>query len=308
MNNRSRMLAVAAALSLVAAPAFAQNINSGATGTFGQVQLRAGFSPDPHAVTVAGGGAIESTRADDECLAGYIASRPSYTLRYRAGELPLYIFSVSEADTTIAVRAPDGQWYCDDDSGGSLNPVVSWQTPRSGRYQIWVGRFAVQNETAPAVLNISEIGGPAQPTTPPTGDGPDFSLPPAFGSVDLVSGFQPDPHTQTIAAGGAIDASGLGQPGCVGWIAQAPDYRVSFTAGTAGLPLVFSVQSDSDTTLVINDAQGNWVCDDDGGNNGLNPAITFANPASGQYDVWVGTFSQGELQDSTLNVSELYAQ
>ena len=57
-----------------------------------------------------------------------------------------------------------------------------------------------------------------------------------------------------------------------------------------------------------NDASGNWVCDDDGGNNGLNPAITFANPTSGQYDVWVGTFSEGTLQPSTLNISELYAQ
>ena len=35
---------------------------------------------------------------------------------------------------------------------------------------------------------------------------------------------------------------------------------------------------EANTTLVINDAQGNWVCDDDGGTNNLNPAINFANP------------------------------
>jgi hypothetical protein len=40
----------------------------------------------------------------------------------------------------------------------------------------------------------------------------------------------------------------------------------------------------------------------------LNPAITFANPTSGQYDIWVGTYAEGDLQPSTLNVSELYAQ
>ncbi|MBL8543294.1 MAG: peptidase S1 [Hyphomonadaceae bacterium] len=147
------------------------------------------------------------------------------------------------------------------------------------------------------------MGGPEQQAS---GEQPDFSLDPAYGAVDLRAGFTPDPHNKEIAAGGAIDASSLGG-NCVGWVARAPDYRVNWTAGSGANPLIFSVQSDSDTTLVINDAQGNWVCDDDGGNEGLNPAISFSNPVSGQYDVWVGTFMQGDLQASTLSVSELYS-
>jgi hypothetical protein len=83
---------------------------------------------------------------------------------------------------------------------------------------------------------------------------------------------------------------------------------VHWTAGSGQLPLVFSVSSASDTTLVINDAGGNWLCDDDGGNEGLNPAITIASPPSGQYDIWVGTYAEGQLQDSTLYVSELSSQ
>jgi hypothetical protein len=201
------------------------------------------------------------------------------------------------------VRTPNGEWVCNDDSAG-LNPMVSWENPRTGRYQIWVGRFGAQSETAPAMLYISEVGGPE------TSDGemPDYSLDPAYGGVELTSGFQPDPHTVAISAGGAIDAAVLGQPGCVGYIAQAPDYRVNWTAGSGSLPLIFSVASDADTTLVINDAEGNWLCDDDGGNAGLNPSITITAPAPGQFDVWVGTYSEGELQDSTLNVSELTSQ
>ncbi|MBY0564283.1 MAG: peptidase S1 [Hyphomonadaceae bacterium] len=148
------------------------------------------------------------------------------------------------------------------------------------------------------------MGGPA---TQVSGETPDFSLDPAYGSADLAAGFQPDPHTREISAGGSIDASVLGG-NCVGWVARAPDYRVNWTAGSGSLPLVFSVQSDSDTTLVINDAQGNWVCDDDGGNVGLNPSLSFASPASGQYDVWVGTFTQGQLQPSVLHVSEISSQ
>jgi hypothetical protein len=297
-----QIFAAAAALALIATPAYAQRLNTGATGTFGQVQLRTGFQPDPHAVTVTAGGAIEATRADEDCNAGYIAARPSFTLRYTAGELPLYISATSDADATIAVRTPNGEWVCNDDAN-SLNPMVSWESPRSGRYQIWVGRFGSQ-ETVPALLYISEIGGPENTD----GEMPDYSLDPAYGAVDLVSGFQPDPHTLAIAAGGAIDASVLGQPGCVGYIAQAPDYRVNWTAGSGSLPLIFSVAADADTTLVINDAEGNWLCDDDSGNAGLNPSVTITAPASGQYDVWVGTYREGELQDSTLNVSELTSQ
>ncbi len=304
MKALLRSVAAMAVICMAATPAYAQNLNTGATGTFGQVRLNAGFEPDPHSVTVNAGGAIDATRASTECNAGFIAQRPSYSVRYTSGDFPLYFFAQSDADTTLAVRAPNGAWVCDDDSGGNLNPLVSFAAPQSGRYQVWVGRFGAQGETASAVLSISEIGGPQAPIGE---GGPDFTLDPAYGAIDLVSGFTPDPHRVAIAAGGSLDASQLGG-NCLGFIAQAPDYRVNWTAGSGSLPLVISVASDADTVLVINDAQGNWVCDDDGGNEGLNPAVTFTNPASGQYDIWVGTYSQGELQNSTLSVSEIYSE
>jgi hypothetical protein len=246
---------------------------------------------------VTAGGTADASSVSSACV-GMIANRADFTLRYReAGELPLIFSATSDADTTLAIRAPDGRWYCDDDSGGNLNPLVRFDSPRNGRYQIWVGTYGA--DPAPAVLHISEIGG--------VGPRPDYALDPAYGTVDLVSGFEPDPHVQPIQAGGDIDASVLGG-NCVGWIARAPDYRLNWTAGSGALPLVFSVASDSDTTLVINDAEGNWICDDDGGNSGFNPAITFSNPVSGQYDIWVGTYAQGGLRPSTLHISELYAQ
>lgn len=288
------MAAAAAAALCVSLPAQAQ-VNTSQSGAYGQVTLRSGFEPDPHSVTLTAGGGVEASTVSSDCV-GMIAQRADFTLRYRdAGDLPLIISAASEGDATLAIRAPDGQWYCDDDSGGGLNPRVRFATPRNGRYQIWVGTFG--EEPTPAVLSISEID-----------PRPDFTLEPAYGTIELVSGFQPDPHTVGISAGGELDASAMGVPGCIGWVARAPDYRVNWTAGSGALPLVFSVAAEADTTLVINDAEGNWVCDDDGGNNGLNPAITFANPVSGQYDIWVGTYSQGNLQPSTLNVSELYAE
>jgi hypothetical protein len=136
----------------------------------------------------------------------------------------------------------------------------------------------------------------------------DFSLAPNYGTVTLSKGFTPDPHRVNVLAGGSIDASRLGN-GCTGMIANAPDVRLQWTnTGANTLPLSISVSSTADTTLVINLPDGSWVCDDDSGNNGLNPAVTLANPPSGQYDIWIGTFGSGSsMQQSQLSISELYS-
>lgn len=132
-----------------------------------------------------------------------------------------------------------------------------------------------------------------------------YGLDPAYGTIALATGFEPDPYQVELRSGGPVDAAGLGSP-CVGYIANAPDVRLNFTGGSS-LPLVLSVSSSVDTTLVVNDPNGEWYCDDDGGNNGLNPSIAFDRPASGQYDIWIGTYSNTSLQPAVLNISELYS-
>ena len=58
---------------------------------------------------------------------------------------------------TLLVNAPDGSWYCNDDSNG-LNPMVSWSSPRSGQYDIWIGTYGSGSGMASATLTISELG------------------------------------------------------------------------------------------------------------------------------------------------------
>jgi hypothetical protein len=130
----------------------------------------------------------------------------------------------------------------------------------------------------------------------------DYSQEPSFGSVTLSVGFAPDPHSRNLTAGGNIRAE-TRFSSCRGSIANAPDYSVYYTAGS--LPLIFSVDSDSDTTLVINGPDTRWYCDDDGADEPLNPLVRFDNPQSGRYDIWVGTYSQGAGVPATLFVSEL---
>ena len=133
----------------------------------------------------------------------------------------------------------------------------------------------------------------------------DFSANPTYGSTNLSSGFPSDPRTVNLSSGGSIDARGLGGS-CRGYIANAPDYRVNYTAGST-FPLIFSVNSDSDTTLIINGPDGRFYCDDDSGE-GLNPSYRFSRPQSGQYDIWVGTYASANLQSATLYISEVSSQ
>ena len=125
-----------------------------------------------------------------------------------------------------------------------------------------------------------------------------ISLDPTFGSVTLKAGFLPDPFVKNLIAGGPIQTN-LG--GVRAWIANPPDFKLYYTAGNFALTI--HAESDADTTLLINRPDGTWVADDDSGGN-LNPLIRFARPLSGRYDIYVGTFNQGNAR-ATLFITEL---
>ena len=129
---------------------------------------------------------------------------------------------------------------------------------------------------------------------------------PNYGTINLDVGFEPDPQTIAVSAGGDLDASGIGNA-CRGYISNAPDLRLVYQAGSS-LPLILSVSADADTTLVVNAPDGRFYCDDDGGNRGLNPSIRFDRPASGRYEIWVGTYRDGNLEKAELKISELYSE
>ena len=123
-----------------------------------------------------------------------------------------------------------------------------------------------------------------------------------FGEVRLNVGFTPDPHRVSLTAGGSIDAySDTNLPAaCVGDISDAPDYEVTYSAGS--LPLVFRTRSSTDTTLIINGPDGRWYCDDDSWGDG-DAEVRFNKPASGTYDIWIGTFNGG-VAPATLMITE----
>ncbi|WP_139103048.1 peptidase S1 [Pararhodobacter sp. CCB-MM2] len=127
-----------------------------------------------------------------------------------------------------------------------------------------------------------------------------YNLAPSYGSFNLSAGFSNDPRSATGRAGGDIHVDPLaGCPGG-GWFANAPDFRLHYQAGS--FPLTFYVRANGDTMLLVNAPNGNWYCNDD--TDGLDPAIRFPSPASGQYDVWIGTFNRSRVQNTTVYVTE----
>ena len=129
----------------------------------------------------------------------------------------------------------------------------------------------------------------------------DISAEPTYGTVGLASGFVPDPHVVELTAGGSVDASSV-DGNCAGFIADAPDVDFNFEAGS--LPLHFTATSEGDTTLVINQPDGSWICNDDADGT-FNPRISLDSPQSGLYNIWVGSYSAGEMPAASLAISEL---
>ena len=133
-------------------------------------------------------------------------------------------------------------------------------------------------------------------------DAQDWRRAPAFGAVSLSAGFVPDPYVHRVTAGGTLDASRVIGGNCLGTIANAPDFRMYYSAG--GYALTIHATSGADTTLVVNAPDGSWHCNDDW--DGLDPGMTFPAPMSGQYDVWLGSYGGGRGIPAQIMITELY--
>nr|WP_303696842.1 peptidase [Brevundimonas subvibrioides] len=129
--------------------------NSGLTANFGEYYLSAGFTPDPYWLPLYSGGSIDASVVASGCV-GMISEAPDFQLTYESGSLPLTFGVEADGDTTLVINGPDGQWYCDDDSGGQADPEVTFRNPRSGVYDVWVGAYAGRGVSGR--LFVTELG------------------------------------------------------------------------------------------------------------------------------------------------------
>ncbi|NOY91382.1 MAG: hypothetical protein GXP55_09235 [Deltaproteobacteria bacterium] len=268
--------------------------------------LQSGFTPDPHVLTGSSGGRIAARRVATGC-AGWIARRPDHVLNLEGGFGFFRVAATSSQDTTLVVMAPDGSWYCNDDSQGT-NPEVRRNRWEPGQYLVWVGSYR-QGQNADYRLSFSELHAgtsgsrvaQTQPNTRSTAGALDVSGRRSnFQDARLRSGFTPDPHRLAGTSGGAISASDLG-PDCQGWVARQPDHILNLQTRTRFFRIF--ADSRSDITLVVRAPDGRWLCNDD--TNGTNPALEGESWNAGRYLIWVGSYNRGEHASYTLGLTEL---
>lgn len=134
---------------------------------------------------------------------------------------------------------------------------------------------------------------PGLPTAAPTPAG-------QTGTVTVAPGFMPDPQVVAGSAGGPVQASTLSAD-CRGYIAAQPNLLLDASAAFTNLRIL--VNAPADTTLVVQRADGSFLCNDD--SEGLNPIVQGPFGA-GQHRVWVGTYSAaGAGATYTIGVTEL---
>lgn len=131
----------------------------------------------------------------------------------------------------------------------------------------------------------------------------DWSLEPAYGTQNLAAGFEPDPTEIEMVPGGSVDlsASETVDISVYGWVAEAPDLDLNYEAGDYILTIAVE-GGGMDTLLLVNAPDGQWYFNDDCVD--LNPSISFEEPLTGMYNIWVGTYSESEQGNVVLFISE----
>lgn len=130
--------------------------NWNADALYQTVSLDAGFMPDPWSYQIQAGGQNQSNRLGAGCTGFINNAAPDITVIYEGGSLlDLHIYVNSNEDTTLVISGPDGRWHCDDDAMG-LNPMIIFEQPDGGQYDIWVGVYG-SGDIVPATIYVSEL-------------------------------------------------------------------------------------------------------------------------------------------------------
>ena len=104
------------------------------------------------------GGSVDVSYLGGGCT-GFATSAPDFSVNYTAGAFPtLRFYFVGSGDSTMIINGANGQFACNDDSFGTLNPTIDFNSPVSGRYDIWIGSFA-SGSFISGTLSVTESTG-----------------------------------------------------------------------------------------------------------------------------------------------------
>jgi len=297
------VFAVLLLLIAVPAPVAAQGLSiGGSDSNFGTRSIAPGFTPDPLQIAITSGGDLSVPKMNlAEGCVGFATSTPDYIIQITGAMDFLSFFNEGDGDTGLVINDPNGTWFCDDDSHTDTNPKVSLSNAQPGQYDIWVTSYTA-SENISGTLYVTELRSTASSGME---DSDVLSIGGSssnFGSTSIAPGFTPDPFPVVITSGGSLNVPAMDlSVGCVGFATATPDYIVEVSGAMKALS--FYNEAEGDTGLVINDPNGNWHCDDDS-HTGTNPMVSLSNAPSGQYDIWVTSYTASDNINGTLYITE----
>ncbi|WP_375550246.1 hypothetical protein [Rhodophyticola porphyridii] len=265
-----------------------------------QIQLTGDQLYAPQRYGVQAQGTTPASNCGEFQGTGYFSAAPQYSF-YLSGMDPyrLAIDVVAECDTTLLVNSADTTWHFDDDGAGYPNPRLELVGAQAlnGRVDVWVGSYS--GTPCNATLNMETFYVTAPAPQPQQAAGcPSFAL--SGQQVNITGQQLYSPQAYGVQAGGGTPVGDCGI-GAGGYANATPDYTF-FLSGMDQYRLAIDVDSQCDSTLIVNAANGQWFYDDDSNGN-LDPRLDLrgAHLLNGRVDVWVGTFS-GDSCPATLNM------
>ena len=215
-----------------------------------------------------------------------------------------YTFDVSGSDSgggTLAdpflVLRDDGGTFIEqnDDGGTGVDASITFTPTTSGTYWLEVRSFGT-DPVGTYTVSAAEAGS----TTPPDGGGAsddDEIAPVVEGETDFAANTS---STGTFSDGGSVDGS-LSASGDIDWVS------IELTAGQVyAFDLVGEGSGNNtlaDPFLVLRDANGTFVDQDDDGGSGLNASILFTPDTSGTYWLDARSATAGETGTYTLRAT-----
>lgn len=109
---------------------------------YGSTALESGFEPDPFTVDASSDGPVDVAYLASNCV-GWTTSAPSFSVTYTEGDFDtLRFYFISEVgDTTMVINTPGGDYVCNDDFTGTTDPLLDFDDPAGGRYDVWIGSY-----------------------------------------------------------------------------------------------------------------------------------------------------------------------
>jgi hypothetical protein len=130
-----------------------------ANANYGEANLGAGFTPDPYPVGMTSGGKVGVAYLGASCT-GFASVAPDLRLNFGGGGASLLriYFIGGNGDAAMVVNDPFGNFYCVDDSFGTVNPTMDFNNPAGGTYDVWIGS-SVSGTTIAGTLYVTSNAG-----------------------------------------------------------------------------------------------------------------------------------------------------